>query len=66
MFTFRKKIEMPSPAEALPGRAVPIPTAREHYVLRRSLKGPHPDGFDDCNVRHGLLLGRRTEILGVR
>ena len=28
MFSFRKKLEMPAPGEALPGRTTPIPTAR--------------------------------------
>jgi len=44
MFSFRKKIEMPPAADALPGRAAPLPTAREHFVNRRPLKGPYPDG----------------------
>ena len=42
MFMFKKKLEMPSAAEALPGRSTPIPTAREHFVLHRPLKGPYP------------------------
>ncbi len=30
MFMFRKKLEMPSAADALPGRTNPIPTAANH------------------------------------
>ena len=29
---FRKKAEMPSPADALPGRPTPLPTAETHFV----------------------------------
>ena len=64
MFSFKKKLEMPSAAEALPGRPTPIPTAREHFVISRPLKGPYPEGLRDRDVRHGLLLGRRAQVLG--
>src|SRR6201985_2266953 len=46
MLMFKKKPEMPSPAEALPGRPTPIPTAREHFIFHRPLKGPYPAGFE--------------------
>ncbi|TMJ86207.1 MAG: peptide-methionine (S)-S-oxide reductase, partial [Alphaproteobacteria bacterium] len=42
---FKKKLEMPSPAEALPGRPTPIPTACEHFIFHRPLKGPYPGGL---------------------
>ena len=32
MFMFKKKPEMPTAAEALPGRSSPIPTARDHFI----------------------------------
>jgi peptide-methionine (S)-S-oxide reductase len=57
MFSFRKKLEMPSPADALPGRGVPIPTASEHFVFRRPLKGPHPDGFETAVFGMGCFWG---------
>ena len=46
MFAFKKKLEMPSAAEALPGRPTPIPTARDHFIFHRPLKGPYPQGFE--------------------
>ena len=36
---------MPARDQALPGRAFPIPTATEHAVLHRPLKGPYPPGL---------------------
>src|SRR5262249_7742495 len=37
MFMFRKKTDMPSAADALPGRASPIPTARDHFINHHPL-----------------------------
>jgi len=39
-----RKTTMPEPAEALPGRDSPIPTAAVHFVNHRPLKGPYPEG----------------------
>jgi peptide-methionine (S)-S-oxide reductase len=62
MFSFRKKLEMPSPADALPGRAVPIPTAREHFVFRRPFKGPHPDGLETAMFGMGCFWGAERKF----
>jgi len=63
---FRKKAEMPSPEAALPGRGEPIPTAREHHVLRRPLAGPYPAGFETAVFGLGCFWGaeRRFWQLG--
>jgi peptide-methionine (S)-S-oxide reductase len=39
-----RRLNLPKPAEALPGRARPIQTADRHYVSQRPLKGPYPRG----------------------
>jgi len=57
MFMFKKTLEMPSAAEALPGRANPIPTAANHYVLKRPLKGPYPAGFGTAIFGLGCFWG---------
>ena len=57
MFMFRKKAEMPTAAEALPGRSNPIPTAANHYVLKRPLKGPYPAGFETAIFGLGCFWG---------
>jgi peptide-methionine (S)-S-oxide reductase len=57
MFSFRKKLEMPSAAEALPGRATPIRTAGEHFVLHRPLKGPYPEGLQTAMFGLGCFWG---------
>jgi peptide-methionine (S)-S-oxide reductase len=40
-----KRLHLPKPAEALPGRARKMATAARHHVSRRALKGPYPDGL---------------------
>jgi peptide-methionine (S)-S-oxide reductase len=41
-----KKLHLPGPGEALPGRARPIRTAARHHVSKRPLKGPCPAGLE--------------------
>ena len=57
MFMFRKKLEMPTAADALPGRSTPIPTAENHFVLGRPLKGPYPAGFETAIFGLGCFWG---------
>jgi len=57
MFMFRKKLEMPSAADALPGRATPIPTAAAHFVNKRPLKGPYPQGLQTAIFGLGCFWG---------
>jgi peptide-methionine (S)-S-oxide reductase len=62
MFSFRKKLEMPAPEEALPGRATPIPTARTHFVNGRPLKGPHPAGLAMAMFGLGCFWGAERKF----
>ena len=62
MFMFKKKLEMPSAAEALPGRAAPIPTAREHFVFHRPLKGPYPAGLEAAMFGLGCFWGAERKL----
>ena len=57
MFMFKKKLEMPSVADALPGRSSPIPTAAKHDVLGRPLKGPYPAGLETAIFGLGCFWG---------
>jgi peptide-methionine (S)-S-oxide reductase len=54
---FRKSPEMPTPDEALPGRAHPIPTADTHFVNGHPLKGPYPDGMETAVFAMGCFWG---------
>ena len=66
MFFARHKTSMPSPAQALPGRAEPIATAERHFVLGRPLKGPYPESCQTAVFGMGCFWGaeRRFWSLG--
>jgi peptide-methionine (S)-S-oxide reductase len=58
LFTMlNKKTSLPSPAEALPGRPQPIPTAQKHFVNGHPLKGPYPDGIKTALFGLGCFWG---------
>jgi peptide-methionine (S)-S-oxide reductase len=62
MFSFRKKLEMPTAAEALPGRSTPIPTAKQHFVLHRPLQGPYPQGLELAMFGLGCFWGSERKF----
>ena len=62
MFMFKKKLEMPAAADALPGRAMAIPTAREHFVNRRPLKGPYPQDLETAMFGLGCFWGAERKF----
>lgn len=52
-----KKLKLPTPQEALPGRDRPIPTATKHHVSKRPLHGPYPDGLETAYFGMGCFWG---------
>ena len=62
MFTFKRKLEMPSPATALPGRPEPIPTAKQHFITGNALKGPYPAGFESAMFGMGCFWGAERKF----
>ena len=61
MFFMRKTTALPSAAEALPGRATPIPTASIHFVNGRKLQPPYPAGLEQAVFGLGCFWGARSE-----
>jgi peptide-methionine (S)-S-oxide reductase len=62
MFSFRKKVEMPTADEALPGRATAIPTAKQHFVNGHALKGPYPDALATAMFGLGCFWGAERKF----
>ena len=62
MFMFKKKLEMPAPGKALPGRAQPIPTARNHFLNHHALKGPYPHGLETAMFGMGCFWGAERKF----
>jgi peptide-methionine (S)-S-oxide reductase len=62
MFSFKKQFDIPTAAEALPGRPTPIPTAKEHFLNRNPLKGPYPDGLESAIFGMGCFWGAERKF----
>ena len=54
---FRKKSEMPSAADALPGRPNPLPTAERHFLNKQPLTGPYPEDLRTAVFGMGCFWG---------
>ena len=62
MLFMKKKTELPTTETALKGRATPIPTARDHFVLKRPLKGPYPAGTETAVFGMGCFWGAERKF----
>ncbi len=62
MFSFGHKSQMPAPADALRGRAEPLPTAERHLVNGQPLKGPYPEGAQVIDFALGCFWGAEKEF----
>lgn len=59
---FGKKSAMPQPQEALPGRAVAIPTAKTHFVNGNPLHPPFPEGTEQALFGMGCFWGAERKF----
>jgi peptide-methionine (S)-S-oxide reductase len=57
VFLRYKKLELPTPDQALPGRALEMPVADRHVVLGTPLKGPWPAGLETAVFGMGCFWG---------
>jgi peptide-methionine (S)-S-oxide reductase len=57
VFLRYKKLELPTPESALPGRSVEMPVAGRHTVLGTPLRGPWPTGYEIAVFGMGCFWG---------
>ena len=57
VFLRYKKLDLPTPDKALPGRSVEMPVADRHTVLGTPLKGPWPAGYETAVFGMGCFWG---------
>jgi hypothetical protein len=62
MLFMRKTTALPSAAEALPGRASPMPTATTHFVNGRKLQPPYPAGLEQAVFGLGCFWGAERKF----
>src|SRR3979409_2470935 len=62
MLFMRKTTALPSAAEALPGRANPIPTATSHFVNGHQLQPPYPAGLEQAVFGLGCFWGAERKF----
>jgi peptide-methionine (S)-S-oxide reductase len=58
----QKKLSLPSAAEALPGRAEPMPIAGAHTVLGHPIAGPWPQGLETAIFGLGCFWGAERKF----
>jgi peptide-methionine (S)-S-oxide reductase len=53
----RDELVVPRPEDCLPGRSQPMPLPEHHFVNRRPLAGPYPDGLKQAIFGLGCFWG---------
>jgi peptide-methionine (S)-S-oxide reductase len=62
MWFARKKLQMPSPAEALPGRPEKMDVPERHFVLGTRLEPPFPDRLEQALFGMGCFWGAERKF----
>jgi peptide-methionine (S)-S-oxide reductase len=59
---FKKKAEMPSPTDALPGRSAVMPVPAQHFVKGHPIQAPFPAGIELAMFGLGCFWGAERKF----
>jgi peptide-methionine (S)-S-oxide reductase len=62
LFGFGKKLSLPTPDQALPGRAEAMPVTNRHYVNGNPIKPPFPEGMEMVIFGMGCFWGAERKF----
>src|SRR5437660_4095744 len=62
MWSLRKKLEVPTPEQCLPGRAIRMPVPEKHFVNGHPLAGPYPVGLEQAVFGMGCFWGAERKF----
>ncbi|MEB3278101.1 MAG: peptide-methionine (S)-S-oxide reductase MsrA [Lyngbya sp.] len=62
LFGFNKKVAMPKPEEALPGRSEPMPIPEHHFVNGNPLQPPYPENMEKAMFGMGCFWGAERKF----
>jgi peptide-methionine (S)-S-oxide reductase len=62
VFYSTKKMRIPSPEEALPGRTAKMPIPERHFVNGHALRGPLPAGYQQAMFGMGCFWGAERKF----
>ncbi|MBW4512652.1 MAG: peptide-methionine (S)-S-oxide reductase MsrA [Scytonematopsis contorta HA4267-MV1] len=62
LFGLGKKLSLPTPEQALPGRAQKMPVPASHFVNGNPLKPPFPDGMETAMFGLGCFWGAERKF----
>jgi len=62
LFGLGKKLTIPKPEEALPGRAEKMPVPERHYVNGNPLQPPYPEGMEVAMFGMGCFWGAERKF----